>query len=130
MRYNATKAMRHLDSDPSAGTAAVYGEVPAKCPAERVEVDESKDVDPARCPDPGKSDLDRADRSHLAFGFGLRSCLGQYLARLDLLVALEELLARTSSFSLSGDVVRRSYPVLSVNEMPLRMDAAAPSEVA
>ncbi|WP_328784811.1 cytochrome P450 [Streptomyces canus] len=88
----------------------------------------SANVDPARFPDPGRFDLDRADKNHLAFGFGLHACLGQHLARLDLRIALEELLARTSSFSINGDVVRRSYPVLSVNEMPLRMNAAGSSD--
>ncbi|MFJ9590941.1 cytochrome P450 [Streptomyces acidicola] len=89
----------------------------------------SANVDPARYPDPGKFDIDRADKSHLAFGFGLHACLGQHLARLDLRIAIEELLARTSSFSVNGDVVRRSWPVLSVNEMPLQLNAAASAEV-
>ncbi|WP_411088738.1 cytochrome P450 [Streptomyces sp. 061-3] len=87
----------------------------------------SDNVDPARFPDPGKFDLDRADKNHLAFGFGLHACLGQHLARLDLRIELEELLTQTSSFSINGDVVRRSYPVLSVNEMPLRINAAGSS---
>jgi cytochrome P450 len=84
----------------------------------------SANVDPARYPDPGKFDLDRQDKSHLAFGFGLHACLGQHLARLDLRIALEELLARTTSFSLNGQVRRRSYPVLSVLEMPLTLRTA------
>jgi cytochrome P450 len=81
----------------------------------------SANVDPARYPDPDRFDLDRKDKGHLAFGFGLHACLGQHLARLDLRIALEELLSRTTSFALNGKVKRQSYPVLTVDEMPLTL---------
>ncbi|MFE2487679.1 cytochrome P450 [Streptomyces mirabilis] len=79
----------------------------------------SANVDPRRFPDPGKFDLDREDKNHLAFGFGLHACLGQHFARMNMRITLEELLARTSSFADNGLVKRRSFPVLSVDEMPL-----------
>lgn len=84
----------------------------------------SANVDPRRFPDPGKFDLDREDKNHLAFGFGLHACLGQHFARMNMRITLEELLARTSSFSVNGEVKRRSFPVLSVDEMPLVLRAA------
>lgn len=84
----------------------------------------SANVDPRRFPDPGTFDLDREDKTHMSFGFGLHACLGQHFARMNMRITLEELLARTSSFSVAGDVVRRSFPVLSVDEMPLEFSAA------
>jgi cytochrome P450 family 142 subfamily A polypeptide 1 len=44
--------------------------------------------------DPFDSDLRRAPNEHLAFGFGTHFCLGASLARLELRVIFEELLAR------------------------------------
>lgn len=45
--------------------------------------------------------LDRpSPRDHLAFGRGVHHCVGAPLARMEARVALEELLARTSSFAL------------------------------
>ncbi|MEU0265078.1 cytochrome P450 [Nocardioides sp. NPDC006303] len=84
----------------------------------------SANVDPRKFPDPGKFDLDRQDKSHMSFGFGLHACLGQHFARMNMRLTLEELLARTSSFAVAGDVVRRSFPVLSVDEMPLEFRPA------
>ncbi|WP_167343376.1 cytochrome P450 [Rhodococcus erythropolis] len=84
----------------------------------------SANVDPKRFPDPGTFNIDREDKNHLAFGFGMHACLGQHLARLDLRIAIEELLARTKSFCVSGDVQRVAYPVLSVVKMPLALESA------
>ncbi|MPY55720.1 cytochrome P450 family protein [Streptomyces spongiae] len=223
VRWNATWAMRHLDSDPTAGTAEAYGEMPAKCPMSRVEVDGSKvdrwaalshaelptvlrgfrrmgstvtterDGTPVIIPLFADPPLHTGFRELLNANFppevvgrleaGIRQiavemvdamvtagevdfaesfsypyptrvlCLSlgipesdwpvhhEFVMTIDKLsnsnlsdpesaMFEEPFPARTSSFSLNGDVVRRSYPVLSVNEMPLRMNAAAPSEAA
>jgi cytochrome P450 len=81
----------------------------------------SANNDPRRFPDPAKFDLDRAGKGHLSFGFGMHSCLGQHLARLDMKIAMETLLRRTSSITLSGPVKRTSYPVLAAVELPLKL---------
>lgn len=39
--------------------------------------------DPAHYPDPDSFDIDRQNKDHLAFGFGLHKCIGQHLARLE-----------------------------------------------
>jgi cytochrome P450 len=40
--------------------------------------------DPEAFPDPQKFDIQRNERSHLSFGFGVHQCIGQQLARLEL----------------------------------------------
>lgn len=45
-------------------------------------------------PDPDRFDPERASNRHLAFGAGPHRCAGSHLARLNLRVAVEELLAR------------------------------------
>ncbi|MBW2425656.1 MAG: cytochrome P450 [Deltaproteobacteria bacterium] len=57
--------------------------------------------DPEIFPNPDDVDLDRRNlHEHIAFGRGIHFCVGARLARLEVKVILEELLARTRSFSL------------------------------
>jgi cytochrome P450 len=58
--------------------------------------------DPQQFPDADKCLLGRRPNRHLIFGSGVHTCLGASLARLELRVALEELLKRTRRFSLTG----------------------------
>jgi len=48
--------------------------------------------DPALCADPDLFSVRRAARRHLAFGHGIRFCLGAPLARLEAAIALRQLL--------------------------------------
>ena len=84
----------------------------------------SANVDPARFPDPDRFDIDRADKRHMAFGRGIHQCVGAPLARLELQIVAEELLARTRSFALAGEVKRLAWPRLSVEHLPLRIEPA------
>ena len=52
------------------------------------------------CPEGDTFSLDRVGQGNLAFGHGIHFCLGAPLARLEVRVALEVLLARSSSLSL------------------------------
>ncbi len=54
--------------------------------------------------DPFKFDVRRMPNPHLGFGYGVHVCLGSMLARLELKIALEELLARIDDFRFAGDV--------------------------
>ena len=85
----------------------------------------SANVDPARWDDPGRFDLDRKSRQHFGFGRGVHQCFGAPLGRMEMRVTVEELLARTSSFTLAGDVSRHVWPRLSVETLPLTFVAAS-----
>ena len=52
-------------------------------------------------PNPDDIDLDRPNpRQHVGFGWGIHLCVGAPLARVEAKVAFEQLLARTTSFSI------------------------------
>ena len=68
---------------------------------------------------PAELDPERSPNRHVGFGRGIHQCIGAPLARLEVRIALEELLARTSSFSLAGPVARPAWPRLGVDRLPL-----------
>ena len=57
--------------------------------------------DPEAFEDPGRLDISRDARPHLAFGFGPHQCLGQNLARMELQVVLDTLLRRVPDLKLA-----------------------------
>jgi cytochrome P450 len=78
--------------------------------------------DPDAFPNPDTCDINRHDNRHLAFGSGVHKCAGQSLALLQLRVALSELLARTTQFSLAGTVaVHRSFPEFGPMNLPVHL---------
>ena len=66
--------------------------------------------------------LDRPNmKDSVAFGRGPHMCVGAALARLEMRVALEELLAHTpGGFSLSGPIVPTRFPEIGALRVPLR----------
>ncbi len=67
--------------------------------------------------------LDRANmHESLAFGRGTHNCPGAALARLQLRVALEEILGHTRGFRLAGPIVPTRFPEIGALRVPLAFD--------
>ncbi len=74
--------------------------------------------DGGRYDEPLAPRLDRPDKRHIAFGHGVHTCAGAPLARTELRIALETLLARTTSITLSD---REDAVVPVGNQMTARI---------
>ncbi len=85
--------------------------------------------DPRRWDDPGRFDVRREPKSHLAFGYGPHLCLGAPLARLETKVALEELLRLAPEYRLRDLDFGRSMfirgPERGIVEVGVRAPARA-----
>jgi cytochrome P450 family 142 subfamily A polypeptide 1 len=83
----------------------------------------SANRDAAVFDDPDTFDIFRSPNPHLAFGFGAHFCLGNQLARLELKVMTERLLARLPDLHLTVDraaLPRRAANFISgIEEMPV-----------
>ena len=67
--------------------------------------------------------LDRPNiHRHLAFGRGPHNCPGLHIGRMELRVALEELLGATAHFALDGPVVMTRWPEIGALSVPLRFE--------
>ena len=62
--------------------------------------------DPEQFADPDRLDLTRKPNRHVAFGFGIHTCAGMNLARLEAHVAIARFLARFPNYALAGHPVR------------------------
>jgi cytochrome P450 len=82
--------------------------------------------DPARFADPERFDLGREGQEHLAFGSGIHFCLGAHLARLELRIVLETLIARVARIDVTGEPVWRRNPSLrGIDAMTVRFTPVA-----
>jgi cholest-4-en-3-one 26-monooxygenase len=81
--------------------------------------------DPDAFARPQTFDVTRDPNAHLAFGIGEHFCLGAQLARLQLRVMFEELLARTRKIDPTGPVsYMRTNFINGIKAMPVRIQAA------
>jgi cholest-4-en-3-one 26-monooxygenase len=82
----------------------------------------SANFDPEIFPDPERFDLTRSPNPHVAFGSGRHVCLGAAVARLEIKVALQELLARTTDIKQLGPIeyVRDSF-LHGVKRLPVEL---------
>jgi len=72
-------------------------------------------------PDPDEFILDRPNiAQHLAFGRGPHNCPGVHLGRMQLRVAIEEILAATTEFELDGTVTVSRWPEIGALSVPLK----------
>jgi cytochrome P450 len=65
--------------------------------------------DPGTFADPGRLDLGRGARHHVAFGYGVHQCLGHNLARLELEVVFSTLFARIPTLRLAAPLDELPY---------------------
>lgn len=72
--------------------------------------------------DPNVVKIERSNEASMVWGQGIHLCQGAPLARLEMRVALEELLARTKRFEFAGDAPRRAaYPSNGLATLRLRV---------
>jgi cytochrome P450 len=83
----------------------------------------SANRDPDVFPEPDQLVLGRTPNKHLAFGSGVHKCVGATLARLELRVAVDELLSRTERLERAGDQVVFPWPMLGPASIPVRSSA-------
>ena len=78
--------------------------------------------DPRVFADAHKVKIERNNESNLVWGQGIHVCMGISLARLELRVAIEELLAHTTHFDFAGDAPERTvYPSNGLARLPLQL---------
>lgn len=75
--------------------------------------------DPAVFPDADKVVIDRKENRHAAFGLGIHRCIGSNLARMEMLVAVEEFLKRIPEFRLAGAVTWSEGAVRGPRRLPI-----------
>lgn len=82
-------------------------------------------VDESEYPSPQAFDLHRENKSHFAFGAGPHRCVGSHLARIELQVLYEEMLAGLPPFRLDPEkpVRYRCGPVIGPHEVHLLWDS-------
>lgn len=81
--------------------------------------------DPRHWTDPSKFDLSRDPSGHVAFGMGLHQCVGQHVARMEVMAVLGALLDRVESIELTEAPRRHLNNTLRGWEsMPVRIRAA------
>lgn len=84
--------------------------------------------DPEQFPDPHRLDVTREDVHHLSFSEGAHHCLGAPLARVEIQVAIETLLARFPHLELSAEPEWReniSFRAMASMPVTLRAQSAA-----
>lgn len=86
---------------------------------------ESANFDETRFEEPERFDIERTPNEHLAFGSGPHFCLGASLARLEVRVMFERLLARLPDIAPTGDVVRDEMG--SIARMPVTFTPQLPT---
>jgi hypothetical protein len=81
----------------------------------------SANRDEAVFEDPYSFRIDRTPNRHLAFGYGAHVCLGQHLAKLEMRIFFEELLARLDQIELDGaPSMTQAYFVNGPKRLPIR----------
>lgn len=98
--------------------------IPAGEPIALVYASANRDADVFEDPDSFR--IDRPNmKDSLAFGRGPHMCVGAALGRLELEIALEELLAGAPGFTLAGEPKPTRFPEIGALSVPVRFETAA-----
>jgi len=82
----------------------------------------SADRDEEEFPEPDKFILGRSPNRHMAFGMGRHRCLGAHLARLEIRVAVEEILKHLPDYKVTEEVGWNEMGPLPVSFEPRTLD--------
>ena len=86
----------------------------------------SANRDAAVFDDPFRFDIGRTPNRHVAFGFGVHVCLGASLARMEMRLAFQELLARIEAFKPEGPIDwMPNNRLLGIRRMPVSIQRRA-----
>jgi cytochrome P450 len=98
--------------------------IPAGEPIALVYASANRDEDVFEDPDSFRLDRPNMTAS-LAFGRGPHMCVGAGLGRLELIVALDELLSAAPGFVLAGEPMPTRFPEIGALSAPIRFEQAA-----
>ncbi|HTV96096.1 MAG TPA: cytochrome P450 [Steroidobacteraceae bacterium] len=93
-RYTFTVPVRSVAKD------VVYQGLPMKAGERVLMYDPAADMDPKQFKNPESYDLNREEKTHIAFGAGPHRCLGSHLARVELQIITEQMMSRLPQFRL------------------------------
>jgi cytochrome P450 len=93
-RYTFTVPVRRVAKD------VTYEGAPMKANERVLMYDPAADLDPKKFPNPSEFDLNREDKTHIAFGAGPHRCLGSHLARIEMQIIIDVTLARLKNIRL------------------------------
>jgi cytochrome P450 len=93
-RYTFTVPVRFVAKD------VIYEGVQMKAGERVLMYDPAADLDPKQFKNPETYDLQREEKTHIAFGAGPHRCLGSHLARVELQIITEQMMLRLPQFRL------------------------------
>lgn len=81
----------------------------------------SANRDERKYPDPHRFDIDRKPTSHVAFGYGLHTCAGQFLARSEVVAVLNAMTKYVPAFEVAEPVWQINNIGRRLGSLPLRV---------
>jgi cytochrome P450 len=84
----------------------------------------SANRDPREFPAPDELRVDRTPNRHLSFSGGPHRCVGSHLARIELSVALAEILRRIPDYAVAGEPELHHSQVRGIDSLPIRFTPA------